>query len=154
MKAYVDYDAIVVLQSNYDMDELKKRFKRAGIKFFVDAQTWIHELKQVDFVIGSRIHGTMAAVSAGTASLIIPTDFRTLEMAQAMNLPSVFGAELNALRVETFSLLKLIKKVAAKFNFDSFERTRRAAIETYRVMLRGMDLEIHPELLQVLGRDA
>jgi len=158
IKVYIDYDAIVVLQSNYDRPQLLKRFKKAGvdwntsrIKFFVDVQAWMHELNQVDFVIGCRIHGTMAAVSAGTASLILPTDFRTLEMAQAMNLPSVFGTELSALKVETFNLPKLIKKVATNFDFDVFERTRRAAIETYRDMLQGMDLEIHPELLQVLG---
>lgn len=158
IKVYIDYDAIVVLQSTYDRPQLQVRFKKAGIewntsriKFFVDVQAWMHELKQVDFVIGCRIHGTMAAVSAGTASLILPTDFRTLEMAQAMNLPSVFGTELNALQVETFNLPKLIKQVAANLNFDAFERTRRVAIETYRDMLQGMDLEIHPELLQVLG---
>merc|ERR1712007_93529 len=119
------------------------RFKKAGvdwntsrIKFFVDVQAWMHELNQVDFVIGCRIHGTMAAVSAGTAPLILPTDFRTLEMAQAMNLPSVFGTELSALKVETFNLPKLIQKVATNFDFDVFERTRRAAIETYRDMLQ------------------
>jgi len=158
IKIYIDYDAIVVLQSDYDKPQLQQRFKKAGIKwntsrikFFVDVQAWMHTLKQVDFVIGCRIHGTMAAVSASTASLIFATDFRTLEMAQAMNLPSVFGTELSALKVEKFDLPKLIKKVAANLNFDVFERTRRAAIETYRDMLQGMDLEIHPELLQVLG---
>lgn len=161
IKVYSDYDAIVVLQSDYDRPELQKRFKKAGIewntsriKFFVDVQAWIHELKQVDFVMGCRIHGTMAAVSAGTASLILPTDFRTLEMAQAMDLPNVFGTELRALKVETFHLGKLIRTVYATFDFNRFERTRRAAIKAYSDMLRGMDLEIHPELLRVeLGGD-
>jgi len=158
IKIYTEYDAIVVLQSAYDRPQLQKRFRKAGvkwetsrIKFFVEVQAWMHELQQVDFVIGCRIHGTMAGVAAGAAALILPTDFRTLEMAQAMHLPSVSGAELNALKVETFDLSELIKKVAARHDFHAFERTRRAAIQTYSDMLRGMDLEIHPELLHVLG---
>ena len=155
---YAKHDSIFVLQSNYDYKNLQKRLTRAKIKwnssrivFFSSVHRWTHRLKQVDFVIGCRIHGTMAGVSAGVASLLLPTDFRTLEMAEAMNLPRISGAELDGLEAKTFNLTGIIETAVSRLDFNAFENTRRNAIRGYSDMLAGMDLEIHPELLQVLS---
>lgn len=158
IRLYSQYDSMFVLQSDYDYPQLKSRLSKAGIHwdtsrvmFFTSVVDWLDQLKTVDFVIGSRIHGTMAAVAAGAACLILPTDFRTLEMAQAMNIPMIAGAELDELDAATFNLTATMEKVLSRFDFVEFEKTRRAAIRTYSDILAGMDIEIHPELLEVLN---
>ena len=72
-------------------------------------------------------------------------------MAQAMKIPMIAGAELDELDAATLNLTATMEKVLSRFDFVEFEKTRRAAIRTYSDMLAGMDIEIHPELLEVLN---
>ena len=111
---------------------------------------WMNALSEVDFVIGCRIHGTMAAIAAGKAALILPTDFRTLEMAQAMKLPMIFGSELDRLNPNNFNLSAVINAVCTTYDFKAFEDTRRIAVRKYQEILHGMDLEVHPALQRLL----
>ena len=104
LRLFHEFDGVFVLQSSYDYPELQKRLQQLGkawnasrIWFFGNMPDWMNALSEVDFVIGCRIHGTMAVIAAGKAALILPTDFRTLEMAQAMKLPMIFGSELDRL---------------------------------------------------------
>ena len=104
LRLFDEFDGVFVLQSSYDYPGLQKRLQQLGkawnasrIWFFGNMPDWMNALSEVDFVIGCRIHGTMAAIAAGKAAWILPTDFRTLEMAQAMKLPMIFGSELDRL---------------------------------------------------------
>ena len=107
------------------------RWDTSRVIFFTSVDDWLDQMKKVDFVIGCRIHGTMAAVSAGTASLILPTDFRILEMAQAMKIPMIAGAQLNELCSANFNLTAIMEKVFNRFNFTEFEENRSLAIRRY-----------------------
>ena len=118
LRLFDEFDGVFVLQSNYDYGEVQKRLKQLGkawnasrIWFFGYMPDWMNALSEVDFVVGCRIHGTMAAIAAGKAALILPTDFRTLEMAQAMKLPMIFGSELDRLNPNNFNLSAVINAV-------------------------------------------
>ena len=53
----------------------------------VDPATWISELRSYDFAYGTRIHGNIAALLAGTPSVVLVHDSRTLELSRYFGLP-------------------------------------------------------------------
>lgn len=55
--------------------------------FFVDPWPWLDHMRITDFVFGTRIHGSIAAVLAGTPSYLFAHDARTLELARYFELP-------------------------------------------------------------------
>lgn len=54
---------------------------------FVDITTWLDYIKDRDFMFGDRIHGTIAALLAGTPGFLLPHDARTLELAKYHKIP-------------------------------------------------------------------
>lgn len=55
---------------------------------FVDIPSWIDYFKNnVDFSVGSRIHGNVAAILGGVPAVTIPFDRRVLELADYHNIP-------------------------------------------------------------------
>lgn len=56
---------------------------------FVNVQTWIDYLKTKDFSFGSRIHGNIVSLLAGTPCFIIVSDYRIMEIAEYHNIPHI-----------------------------------------------------------------
>jgi hypothetical protein len=61
--------------------------REGRIRFFLDPTTWINHLAGYDFSFGSRIHGNIAALLAGTPALVLAHDSRTLELARYHQIP-------------------------------------------------------------------
>jgi Polysaccharide pyruvyl transferase len=57
------------------------------VRFFLDPTTWFDHLAQYDFSFGTRIHGNIAALLAGTPALLLAHDSRTLELAEYHEIP-------------------------------------------------------------------
>ena len=57
------------------------------VRFFLDPKTWFEHLEQYDFSFGTRIHGNIAALLAGTPALLLAHDSRTLELAEYHEIP-------------------------------------------------------------------
>jgi hypothetical protein len=62
-------------------------FVENKIRFFTDLSPWIEALRTADFAFGSRIHGNIAALLAGTPSYVLAHDSRTLELARYFEIP-------------------------------------------------------------------
>ena len=71
-------------------------FEQANVIFPLDPQTWIRELASHDFAFGTRIHGNIAALLAGTPAVVLPHDSRTLELARFFDIPHRMLAALPA----------------------------------------------------------
>jgi hypothetical protein len=56
-------------------------------RVFVDPWPWIAALREVDFSFGTRIHGNIAALMAGTPAVVLAHDSRTLELARYFDIP-------------------------------------------------------------------
>ena len=69
-------------------------FKENRSRIFTSPDIWMHSMKTFDFSIGTRIHGNIAAILAGTPALVIAIDSRTLELAEYFKIPYVKMTEL------------------------------------------------------------
>ncbi len=61
---------------------------------FVNLPSWLKYLKDKDFSVGSRIHGNIAAILAGTPCYIIASDKRIIELADYHEIPYLTIQEL------------------------------------------------------------
>lgn len=68
----------------YFKSELMVQDKMVGV---LDDYTWVEYLKQSDFNFGSRIHGNIASILAGTPCYIFASDQRVQELAEYHNIP-------------------------------------------------------------------
>jgi hypothetical protein len=62
-------------------------FRDDQVRFFVDPWPWIDYLRGRDFSFGTRIHGNIAALLAGTPAVVLAHDSRTLELARYFEIP-------------------------------------------------------------------
>lgn len=65
------------------------------MKVFFNIPDWLDYLKDMDFIVSTRLHGTIAALIAGTPTLLIVHDSRTREMAEIMGIPSVPAEDID-----------------------------------------------------------
>lgn len=69
--------------------------KAAGrVQFFTDVPDWIYYLTSFSLFVGSRFHGTVAALLAGVPSVITPFDARTRELAAHHHIPTITERDL------------------------------------------------------------
>ncbi|WP_437087879.1 polysaccharide pyruvyl transferase family protein [Streptomyces sp. enrichment culture] len=57
------------------------------VRIYIDPITWIDDLRGYDFSFGSRIHGNIAALLAGTPATVLTADSRTLELCRYFEIP-------------------------------------------------------------------
>jgi len=62
-------------------------FQEGKVRTFVDAGPWLDYLATRNFCFGTRIHGNMAAIVAGTPAFVLAHDSRTLELARYHEIP-------------------------------------------------------------------
>lgn len=72
-------------------------YQRDQVRFFINAVQWIESMKEMDFSIGGRMHGNIAAWIAGTPALFFPHDGRMRELVEFHRLPSVPAQETGKL---------------------------------------------------------
>jgi hypothetical protein len=62
-------------------------YEQGRVKAFIDPRPWIEYLETREFVFGTRLHGVIAGLLAGTASHLVAHDSRTLELARYFGIP-------------------------------------------------------------------
>ncbi|MFJ3302287.1 polysaccharide pyruvyl transferase family protein [Streptomyces sp. NPDC086549] len=62
-------------------------YREDKVRVYVDPVTWIDDLRPFDFSFGSRIHGNIAALLAGTPATVLCGDSRTLELCRYFDIP-------------------------------------------------------------------
>ncbi|MEJ7656419.1 MAG: polysaccharide pyruvyl transferase family protein [Thermoleophilaceae bacterium] len=83
------------------------------MKVFLDVEAWLRYLTGQHLVFGTRLHGAIAGLLAGTPSVLVTHDTRTAEMTRQAGIPSVsaeavtedtdFQQVYDACDVETFN---------------------------------------------------
>ncbi len=59
------------------------------VRFFISANDWIANMQNVDFSVGTRLHGSIAAVLGGCPILLFTSDARTRELAEYHKFPAI-----------------------------------------------------------------
>ncbi|GAB2752467.1 polysaccharide pyruvyl transferase family protein [Streptomyces bullii] len=62
-------------------------YREGKVRVYIDPVTWIDDLRAFDFSFGSRIHGNIAALLAGTPATVLCGDSRTLELCRYFEIP-------------------------------------------------------------------
>lgn len=62
-------------------------YRQNRIRFFLDPLPWHRFLSDQDFAFGTRIHGNIAALTAGTPAYLLTFDSRTTELADYHAIP-------------------------------------------------------------------
>ena len=84
-------------------DELKKKILDiidSNGHFFFHFKQWFNFIGKHDFVIGGRLHGTIAALIQQIPAVLVPRDLRTREIAEFYNLPTATYEDLNRYLIE------------------------------------------------------
>lgn len=62
-------------------------FRQDKVRYFTDPWPWFRHLAGAEFSFGTRIHGNIAALIAGTPAYVLAHDSRTLELARYFDIP-------------------------------------------------------------------
>ncbi|MDG9719140.1 polysaccharide pyruvyl transferase family protein [Streptomyces sp. DH24] len=62
-------------------------YREDKVRVYIDPVTWIDDLRAFDYSFGSRIHGNIAALLAGTPATVLCGDSRTLELCRYFEIP-------------------------------------------------------------------
>ncbi|MEU1052013.1 polysaccharide pyruvyl transferase family protein [Streptomyces sp. NPDC005876] len=62
-------------------------YAEGKVRVYMDPVVWIDDLREFDFSFGSRIHGNIAALLAGTPATVLTGDSRTLELCRYFEIP-------------------------------------------------------------------
>ncbi|MBC2900937.1 polysaccharide pyruvyl transferase family protein [Streptomyces cupreus] len=62
-------------------------YREDKARVYIDPITWIDDLREFDYSFGSRIHGNIAALLAGTPATVLCGDSRTLELCRYFDIP-------------------------------------------------------------------
>lgn len=127
------------LNPDLSVDEFINWVRQYLIAFF-DAADWMHYLKGYDVVMGTRIHGTMVALQAGTPGICITHDSRTKEMCDFMSIPSLSADDL--IKFDS------VEQVVDFINFDgnAFDSRRRELAGEYVHFLESNEVNVSPYL--------
>lgn len=131
-----------ILAPGMDEAAIRERLGQAG-RVPLSAPDWIAMLADRDMVIGSRVHGVLAALAAGVPGILVPHDARTAELARHMHLPMLDRADLMAASCPGAALAHV------RFDPLAFDRWRRQAAEGTAEAFRkaGLPPSAHLEAL-------
>ncbi|MEH0511989.1 MULTISPECIES: polysaccharide pyruvyl transferase family protein [unclassified Streptomyces] len=62
-------------------------YREGKARVYIDPVTWLDDLRTFDYSFGSRIHGNIAALLAGTPATVLAFDSRTLELCRYFEIP-------------------------------------------------------------------
>ncbi|MFA9464926.1 MAG: polysaccharide pyruvyl transferase family protein [Velocimicrobium sp.] len=85
-----------VIPEKYPLTLASEIYRNDKVLGFVNVESWLEFLRGVDFSFGSRIHGNIAAVLAGTPCYIFAYDARICELADYHKIPFMQAVDIKA----------------------------------------------------------
>ena len=100
---------------------------------------WKDIISKYDFIIGTRIHGSIIALSSGIPTLLLVIDSRTYELAEIFKIPyiNLIDREINLKNKS--DIIELVNN--HKFNYDNYNN----CIDEYKKNIKSL-LSIHFDL--------
>lgn len=111
---------------------------------FSRIEDWISYYRTRDLVIGTRIHGAVLAIQAGTPSVVITHDSRTEGLAISLGIPFIRAAEFAD---GTYGVKEFLLKV--KEDIAGFNRNRSYLASRWEVFLKDSGIELTDYLRRI-----
>ncbi len=102
------------------------------IRVIIDPAPWLDFLRSQDFACGTRIHGNVAALLAGTPAFVLAHDSRTLELCRYHRIPYLELGPDGTAGGESLDVADLY----ARADLDAFNAFRPTAYATWKAFLR------------------
>lgn len=131
------------VRPHLSLDDCATWFRRAS-RIFVNIPSWLEHLRSVDLVIGTRIHGTMLALQAGTPAVCVTIDSRQVELCEIMNIPSIPRAD-----VERGVSVEHALDVLHAFDWLAFDENRQSLCRRYTSFLESNGLQPSSQLARI-----
>lgn len=123
-----------ILNQGISLQDLRENFK-----VWWDVRDWLQYIsKHANFVIGTRIHGTIAALQVGIPALCIAIDSRTFELCEFLKIPFMTLDEFSKLLeldIKTFKNV-IIDSFYKKFDARTFDKNRLEVAYNYYKFFR------------------
>ena len=117
-------------------DDLR-RFLERRMRVFFSVGDWVGCMATMSVAIGSRFHGNVAALLAGTPALFLVHDMRTRELCELMRLPHIIlDREIQA---------EEILERASELDYEPFAARFEGLAMEWRLFLarNGLELAFH-----------
>ena len=108
----------------------------ARMRVFFDVGAWMDFLAGLDFVCGSRLHGAITSLLAGTPATLLVHDSRTAEMADLAALPRFGLADFLAV-AETEGTMAAVRRAATAFSAAQLVERFPENYRAYRAFLEA-----------------
>ncbi|MDR5655065.1 polysaccharide pyruvyl transferase family protein [Ruixingdingia sedimenti] len=132
-------EPLVASYGTDNIDQIARYLKTHG-KIFFELEPWLDYLRTKSFCVGTRIHGTVAALLSGTPGMLIAHDSRTRELAETMSIPFVLSTAIDTDRPIDFDAL--YDPAAMR----SFETAYPAYLHRFKEFFAGNGLEVTPDI--------
>jgi hypothetical protein len=108
-----------------DSDSLKT-WARDHSRVYWSVEQWLEAMRDLDLVAGTRFHGAMAALLAGTPAFVFCHDTRTREMSEFLKMPSAGIEEVDHID---------LREIYDHIELDAFNARRAELLPAYRHFL-------------------
>ena len=95
-------------------------------------EKWLEDMRALDFVTGTRIHGALAALSVGTPAFVLCHDTRTKEMSEFLGVPHAHICDIE--RID-------IRELYDRVDVNAFASRRQQLLPHYRTFMNINGLE-------------
>lgn len=131
----ISYSALIDSYGVNDLGLIKVYLERHG-KSFANIHNWLSYMKSKSFCFGTRIHGTIASILAGTPALLIVTDSRTQELAEVMTIPHILQNEFNKLNYSDVDFLyRQFNWTDLSLNYSNYRKRFKNFFESNKLVL-------------------
>lgn len=109
--------------SNFPYKVAHQLYQEDRVRYFTNVPSWLEFVGQADLSFGARLHGNVAAILAGTPSIIIPKDGRMRELAEYHDFTYLWANDID----DNTNILDVVEKAdfqkvskRAPENFDRY----------------------------------
>lgn len=103
------------------------------VRTFINVPSWLQFMKQADFTFGTRIHGCVAAIQAGTPVFLFTNDSRTRELSEFFGIPHMSAKDIT----EDTNILDIYEKT----DFTSVLKGHEQRFDNFMSFLKENGLE-------------
>ncbi len=132
------------IRPGLSMEEFRHWCVRHAVAYF-DAERWMTELKSYDFVVGTRFHGAMLAIQAGTPAGCISHDSRTAELCETMAIPTRPASTIDSINREAL-------RDMFPFDQNGYLARRKELCRSYLGIMEGAGIELRDYLSVMADR--